>query len=89
MIEGGSHFDKVDIWSTGILCYEMLVGETPFLAESVDETKQKILKAEIEWPDFVSKDAKDLVSKMLKRFPEERISWKEVMSHPWIVNNLP
>jgi hypothetical protein len=26
---------------------------------------------------------------MLKRFPEERISWKEVMSHPWIVNNLP
>ena len=88
MIEGGGKFDKVDIWSTGIVCFEMLVGKTPFLAESDVETKTNILKSEIDFPDFVSEEAKDLISKMLKRFPEKIISWNEVIRHPWIINSV-
>ena len=34
--------DKVDIWSLGTLCYEMLVGHMAFSGSSMQELCQKV-----------------------------------------------
>ena len=39
--------------------------------------------------DEISADAKDLISRMLDRNQETRITADEVLRHKWIVNNVP
>ncbi|XP_078508141.1 aurora kinase A isoform X2 [Lissotriton helveticus] len=87
MIEGKMHDDKVDLWSLGVLCYEFLVGKPPFEADSHQETYRRISKVEYQFPSSVSDGARDLISKLLKHNPYQRLPLKDVMEHPWIVAN--
>uniref|UniRef100_A0A915BKY6 Aurora kinase n=6 Tax=Parascaris univalens TaxID=6257 RepID=A0A915BKY6_PARUN len=84
MIQGQDHDEKVDLWSLGVLCYEFLVGRPPFESKTSSETYKLILKVRYDFPPHISLDARDLISKLLRRRPEERLSLKGVMQHPWI-----
>merc|ERR1719154_109710 len=88
MIEGALHDDKVDLWSLGVLTFEFLVGKPPFEAESNNETYKRITKVDIKFPTHVSTEAKDMISRLLRKVPSQRLSLAEVMDHPWIKNNL-
>jgi MAP/microtubule affinity-regulating kinase len=46
-----------DIWATGILTYAMLCGAFPFKGTCDKELYQKIMRAQIYYPDHVSKEA--------------------------------
>ncbi|XP_069809851.1 aurora kinase A isoform X2 [Dendropsophus ebraccatus] len=87
MIEGRMHDEKVDLWSLGVLCYEFLVGKPPFETETHQETYRKISKVEYQFPPHVSEGARDLISKLLKHNPNHRLPLKDVLEHPWIVQN--
>ncbi|XP_032638452.1 aurora kinase A isoform X3 [Chelonoidis abingdonii] len=87
MIEGRTHDEKVDLWSLGVLCYEFLVGKPPFEAETYQETYRSISKVEFRFPPFVTEGAKDLIVKLLKHNPYQRLPLKDVLAHPWITTN--
>jgi serine/threonine protein kinase len=87
MIENRAHDEKVDLWSLGVLCYELLVGKPPFETPTHDATYQKIVRVEYSTPSSMSPDAADLIAKLLKKNPSERLSLEYVMRHPWIVKN--
>lgn len=87
MIKGQPHTNHVDLWSLGVLCYELLVGEPPFQTASYDETYRKISSVQYKIPDFMSKAAEHLISKLLVLQPERRMPLTMVMAHPWILAN--
>ncbi|KAK4872254.1 hypothetical protein RN001_016378 [Aquatica leii] len=87
IIEGIEYGPHVDNWSLGILCYEFLVGKPPFESKSDKKTFVRILNVDIHYPCYVSAGAMDLISKLLRRTSEERITLSDVMQHPWIINN--
>ncbi|KAK4448600.1 Serine/threonine-protein kinase ark1 [Podospora aff. communis PSN243] len=91
MIRSGSkdnyYNEKVDLWSLGVLTYEFLVGEAPFYEEHAPLTQRRIARADMTIPEWVSKEAKDLIRKLLVLDPEDRLPLEEVQTHPWIIKH--
>lgn len=47
------HYFPVDIWSFGVLIYQMLVGHAPFQTESVEKTYKKIQALDYDFPEKI------------------------------------
>ena len=77
------HDTRVDIWSIGILMFELLSGYSPFVAKSNQELYQNIRKLKIQWPKDMPALAKNLISKILKLNPADRPSFDEILDHQW------
>lgn len=73
VVLGVGHSKEVDWWSLGILLYEMIVGLPPFFSENTNLMYELISKANLRTPSFVSDQARDLLEKLLKRNPEDRL----------------
>ena len=93
MIENNGHGKNVDIWCIGVLLFELLVGVPPFSGKKRNILINNILKVHILWPKYPKKeidaDAKDLISKILKADPNQRISLEDMVKHPFFVKNCP
>lgn len=89
MIKPREYDEQVDVWALGVLTYELVVGVPPFEENSKEMTYKRILKGDINFPSSVSKDAQDLITKLLKTDASERISLAAAKTHPWILKNKP
>lgn len=75
---------KTDIWSLGMMLYEMLYGKTPWTANSPYQLFENINTYPLDFPDkpIRSQEVKDLLKLMLIVEDRERISWIELFNHP-------
>jgi serine/threonine protein kinase len=87
MVDNEPHDSNVDIWCLGVLMYEFLAGNPPFMAKSHKLTYARISRVDLKFPAYFSEEAKDLLLKLLVRMPEKRLPLPQVPSHPWIVHN--
>ncbi|XP_058100328.1 calcium-dependent protein kinase 1-like isoform X2 [Magnolia sinica] len=79
---------EADIWSAGVILYILLSGVPPFWAENEQGIFDAVLRGHIDfssdpWPS-ISSAAKELIKKMLRADPKERLSAVEILNHPWV-----
>uniref|UniRef100_A0A8C7R5C8 non-specific serine/threonine protein kinase n=1 Tax=Oncorhynchus mykiss TaxID=8022 RepID=A0A8C7R5C8_ONCMY len=89
----GYYGRECDWWSVGVFIFEMLVGDTPFYADSLVGTYSKIMdhKNSLNFPDDVeiSKDAKNLICAFLtdREVRLGRNGVEEIKRHPFFKND--
>ncbi|KAL4429531.1 hypothetical protein ABPG74_014306 [Tetrahymena malaccensis] len=86
MVQGKSYDFSVDVWSVGILTYELLIGHAPFAAKSHDATFDQILNGELRFSGPISFEAGDFISRILERDPNSRMNLTQAIQHPFIQN---
>jgi len=89
IIKEKGHDEKVDIWCIGVLLFELITGTVPFQGKDIESLKSNILHLRISWPKEMNKDAKDLISKILKLDPNERITLEDMLEHPFFTKYFP
>ena len=86
LLMGRGYNKTVDWWTLGVLLYEMLTGLPPFYDENTNEMYRKILSEPLHFSDAVPPAAKDLLTKLLNRDPEQRLGANgsaEIKAHPF------
>jgi len=78
---------KTDSWNCGILLYEMLTSfKSPFKGNTNEEIIDSILNCKIDLSPIKDDFCRDLLSKLIKKNPEDRISIDEVLMMDYIKN---
>ncbi len=75
---------STDVWSFGVLIYELLVGKTPFDDDVVQKTYEKITNVQFKMPDDISSDIKVIIKKMLVKDPTQRMTLEQLLSYSFI-----
>ena len=75
---------SVDIWSLGVLLFEIFFGKSPFLGESVFRIYRNIIEGEVDFGADIDRDAKMLILRILKTDVRERPSLQEIFNSRFI-----
>jgi serine/threonine protein kinase len=88
MVTGQGHGKGVDWWTLGVLIFEMLTSYPPFYDEDPVVTYSKIARGKIAFPNHLSRNAVDLIRKLLNPKPTKRLGVISggaslIKAHPW------
>ncbi|PSK55836.1 hypothetical protein B9Z65_4714 [Elsinoe australis] len=75
VIQGVSYSFAVDWWSLGAIGFDMLTGAPPFQGGNNAKIQQNILKQKLQLPYFLGPDAKDLLTRLLRKEPNKRLGY--------------
>ena len=71
-----SYDENVDWWALGILIFELCTFQTPFYANSSAEITEKVLSAEVTYPEHMPNDVQSIIAALLERNPRRRLGSK-------------
>jgi len=63
---------RTDLWASGVVFYEMLVGARPFTGEYAEAILYAILNVDPELPDQIPTQHRSVIRKLLRKSPEKR-----------------
>jgi serine/threonine protein kinase len=85
---GGYLGQAADIWSAGVILYNMATGKNPFHHSDQNILLKNILSGNAEYPKTLSKPLADLLSKIFVPQPRNRYTIDQIKEHPWFVENF-
>ena len=82
IVENNGYDKRVDVWSLGILLYEMLHGYSPFKGTKMLSILENIRNGCYRIDNYISTEAKELISSILQVDPNKRPTAEEILRHP-------
>ncbi|KAK3300506.1 kinase-like domain-containing protein [Chaetomium fimeti] len=73
VIQGKKYGKAVDWWSLGALGFDLMTGHPPFRGPNHAKIQDNILRQKLAMPFFLSADAKDLLTRLLRKDPAKRL----------------
>jgi len=73
VILGKKYGKAVDWWSFGALGYDLMTGNPPFRGGNHAKIQENIVKQKLIMPYFLGPDAKDLLTRLLRKEPGKRL----------------
>ncbi|KAG2777364.1 Serine/threonine-protein kinase [Phytophthora cactorum] len=74
----------VDLWSLGVILYELAVGKPPFYTDRIVSLIQMIVRDDVEYPSTMSADFQSFLKGLLNKDPAQRLKWPKILDHPFI-----
>ncbi|XP_013918542.1 PREDICTED: serine/threonine-protein kinase 36 isoform X1 [Thamnophis sirtalis] len=88
LVEEKPYDHTADLWSVGCILYELYVGTPPFYTNSIFQLVSLIIKDPVKWPKNMSSHFKSFLQGLLMKDPRERLSWPELLYHPFIAGRV-
>ena len=87
IIKKQQYDEAIDIWSLGVLLYELVHSYSPFVTDDLDAKKigYNIVEKDLKFKEGVSEEYKDLIKQLLIKNCEKRIKIEEIYQHPFII----
>ena len=81
---------STDLWSLGVITYELLTGTTLFIGNTPDEIIQNIKNKIYNIPKKLrtSVEIISFINGLLQYNPEKRLNWEQINSHPFLTKNV-
>lgn len=79
---GKKQTPKSDVWSLGILLFEILFGQAPFRGKNMEEVMRRITTNDIKFPSDCQESVKCLIKRILQLDPIKRPSVKDIINSP-------
>ncbi|VBB72363.1 Putative serine/threonine-protein kinase [Podospora comata] len=73
VIQGKKYGKAVDWWSLGALGFDLMTGNPPFRGPNNKKIQDNIIKQKLVLPYFLGPDAKDLLTRLLRKDPAKRL----------------
>lgn len=87
------HDKGADLWSLGILIFELIMGYTPFYEKGIDQGTlfKNISRCRYKMPNILTQDANSLIASILVRQSSKRLGCRargadDIRTHPWFEN---
>ena len=88
MSQSESYNNKVDIWSLGILLYELLHGRPPYLGSNIFDKLREIEEGNLVIRPEISPSAANLIRAILNIIPDQRPSIIGILKSPWFSEHI-
>lgn len=81
---------SIDLWSLGTIVYQLLTGKAPFTGENPEEVYKHIMEGKYSLPSslVVSMEILTFINGLLQFYPEKRLTWDQIKSHPFLTKNI-
>jgi len=87
--ENKKYSKKADVWSVGVLLYEMLALKRPYTAQNMRGLMEKVLEGKFPpTPSHYSKEMQGLVAFILDRDPDKRPSMSQILQHSYMKEGM-
>ena len=88
VMRGVPYGTPADCWAAGIILYQMIVGQRPYVGDSREEIKKAVLEGQLRFPADVlgpqEKQLRHLITSLLTHDQRTRMSAAEALKHPWL-----
>lgn len=76
-----------DTWAVGVTLYYMIIGQYPFLGETLQDTYDKIVNNSLVFPDAMNPELRNLLEGLLCKDPTRRLTLNDVAKHMWVLGD--
>ncbi|KAF5816665.1 putative protein kinase CAMK-CAMKL-CHK1 family [Helianthus annuus] len=79
---------KTDAWSCGVILFNLLTGYLPFHDGNLPNMYKKMFNRDVMFPDWISKQPRVIIHKLLDPNPKTRMSIEQLLSVSWFKKSL-